>query len=68
MSHSGWTHVDAIRIERETDAAFLIRFEDGTHWIPKSQLSEPDRLEVGDEDVTVTMTDWIAEQKGLSES
>lgn len=65
MGFSSWVHLDVDRIVRETDAAFLIEIDGERHWIPKSQVSGSDRLSEGDEDVTVSVTEWIADQKGL---
>ena len=68
MSASNWVHLEVAKIERETDAAFLLTLEDGEQvWIPKSQISDPEELKAGDEDLTVSVSEWIAEQKGLSQ-
>jgi hypothetical protein len=65
MSASKWVHVEADILE-VTDKAILIEVVDiGSCWIPKSQLDEPDRYEVGDVDIIVSMTRWIANEKGL---
>ncbi len=62
-----WVHLSVAKIVRETDAAFLVRLEDGDEevWLPKSQISDPEDYEVGDEDVTISITEWLAQQKGL---
>jgi hypothetical protein len=66
MSASGWIHLDFERIVRETDKALLVRLEDGEEvWLPLSQISEPDSYREGDENGTISVTEWIAEQKGL---
>lgn len=68
MSASNWVHLDVERIERETDAAFLLLLEGGELvWVPKSQVSEPGDYSAGDENLTVSVTEWIAQQKGLGE-
>lgn len=63
-----WVHLDVAKIVRETDSAFLVRLESGDeHWVPKSQISDPEDYEVGDEDVTISITEWLAQQKGLDQ-
>lgn len=50
-----------------TDNALLIRFEeDIEEWIPVSQIADPNDYDVGDMDGTISLTEWIANQKGLS--
>lgn len=66
MGFSNWVHLDVDEIVRETDAAFLVRLDDGEEvWLPKSQISSPETLAEGDCDVTVSVTEWIAKEKGL---
>ena len=68
MSASNWVHLEVAKIERETEAAYLLTLEDGEQvWIPKSQISDPDELKAVDEDLTVSVSEWIADQKGLSQ-
>jgi hypothetical protein len=65
MSASQWVHLDVDRIKKITDKAMLVELDGDDHWLPLSQVSEPETFEEGDEDVTVSITEWIAEQKGL---
>lgn len=65
MSASGYVHLDPCNIVAVTDAAILVLYEGKKHWLPKSQVSDPDVFEAGDEDVTVSITEWIANQKGI---
>lgn len=66
MSASNWVHLDVTKIHQESEKAFLLEIDGGElTWIPKSQISEPETLEAGDVDVTVSITEWIAEQKGI---
>jgi hypothetical protein len=61
-----WVHLDFDLIARETDKALLVKFTDGNeHWIPLSQIADPRDYAEGDEDGTISVTKWIAEQKGL---
>lgn len=66
MTASNWVHLDFEEIVRETDAALLVRFAGGEEWIPLSQVADPDDYSVGDRDGVISVTQWIAEQKGLS--
>ena len=64
MTASNWVHIEG-KILKETDAAFLIKVDEGEeHWIPKSQISDPDDYKEGDIG-TISITEWIAEQKGI---
>lgn len=65
MGASNWIHLEVEKIVRETDAAFSLRVDGEDYWIPKSQISDPEDFEAGDENVTVSVTEWIARQKGL---
>lgn len=66
MSQSGWVHLDVDEVLRETDKAFLLLIDGEEVWVPKSQVSDADKYEAGDTDVTVSVTTWLAEQKGLA--
>ena len=69
MSQSGWVHLDKCDILQVTAKAILIRHSDeemcNDHWLPKSQVSDPDQHTPGDRDVTVSITEYIAREKGL---
>ncbi len=67
MSDSNWVHLDVEMILAETDNAFLVTLNDflGEFWIPKSQISDPEDYTKGDVDCTISVTKWIAEQKGI---
>lgn len=66
MPASNWVHLDVAKIHQESEKAFLMEIDGGEMvWIPKSQISEPEILSAGDEDVTVSITEWIAEQKRI---
>ncbi len=65
VSQSGYVHVEVEKITGETEKAFAMTIAGEQHWIPKSQMADPDDYEVGDEEVTVSLTEWIAEEKGL---
>jgi hypothetical protein len=61
-----YVHFDFEEIVRETDKALLIRFSDGDeHWIPLSQVCDPDDYHAGDKEGTISLTEWIVKQKEL---
>ncbi len=63
---SEWFHLDVEEILRETEKAFLVLLDDGEEvWLPISQISEPEDYEVGDKDCTISITGWLAREKGL---
>lgn len=65
MSNSNYVHVDVDEIKRETDSAFLVVVDGEEIWLPKSQISDPDSYNEGDTNCTVSVTKWIAREKGL---
>lgn len=70
MAEETYTLED-VTVKRVTEKALLVSFtnDEGKvieEWIPKSQVKETDCLADGDEGY-VTMTSWIAKQKGFIE-
>lgn len=67
MSVSGWVHIDVLLIRKATDKAILCAVDgvDGEHWIPLSQICDPDDYEEGMENCTMSVTEWIAREKGF---
>ena len=66
MSERVFLHFDVEFILRETDKAFLLHFDDGREfWVPKSQISDADDYSEGDEDCTVSITEWFCEKEGI---
>ncbi len=69
MSASAWTHLDVRLVVEETEKAFLLLLKDGTKlWVPLSQISEPWHYIKGDRDCTISVSNWFAQQKGLSDA
>ena len=66
MGASKWVHVSVSKVVRETDKAFLLQIGEEEHWIPKSQMSDADDYATGDTDVTISVSEWIANAKGIS--
>jgi len=65
MGASQWVHLDVDEIVRETADAFLIRYRDDEIWIPKSQVADAGDYQEGDENLTLSVTEWIAKKKNL---
>lgn len=69
MAASSWVHLNVTLVKRATPLALLLVLEDPDQddvWIPKSQMEEPDAYAEGDTDATISVTEYIAKQKGLS--
>lgn len=78
MPASNYVHIECSLVAK-SDAAVLIEVDGERQWIPFSQLAEGEEAKIVKlltahptrepvEDVTVSMTAWIAEKKGLEES
>lgn len=66
MTDRELTEIEVDWIKAETDAAFLCVVNGDDHWIPKSQIESPEDYGRFDEGITMLITLWIADQKGLS--
>lgn len=66
MSMSNWVTLENCNIRKITEKAILIEWKDGDYWIPKSCIEDPDRLEVGDDNITVLITETIAKAKNIN--
>jgi hypothetical protein len=62
---SNWLHLDDCTVKATTDKAVLVEYEGEEHWIPRSQISDGDELEKGDEAITVSVTEWWARRNGF---
>jgi len=61
-----WEYVDVELIKKETPAAFLMVIDGEEHWLPKSQMADPDDYDEGDVNLTdVAISAWIAGEKGI---
>lgn len=65
MSASNWVHIHVDEILRETDKALLCRIDEEELWIPLSQIADPDEYSAGDEDLTLSVSEWFATKNGL---
>jgi len=63
-----WVHVDFDSVKTVTEKAILFVIEGEDVWIPYSQISSEDRdsYAAGDGEGSASITEWIAEQKGLA--
>lgn len=67
MGASRYIHLEDVSVVKETEKAFLLRLDDDTeHWIPKNQIADWEDLEEGETGRTVSITEWIAGQKGIA--
>jgi len=63
---SNWIHLDVAKVVQETAKALLVFLEHGEEvWLPLSQISDPDDYQAGDENCVISITEWLARQKGL---
>jgi hypothetical protein len=66
MSASEWVHLEVAEILRETVDTFLLHLEGGEEvWVPKSQVADANDYKAGDGYCTISVTRWLADQKGL---
>lgn len=67
MGQSNYVHLEDCDVIKVTDKAVLIEVADEKHWIPVSQLADGEghTLEEGDKGLTISITEWIAKQKGF---
>jgi hypothetical protein len=65
MSSSGYVHLEVEEITGETEMAFFLKVDGQEVCVPKSQIADAKDYSVGDENCTVSVTEWIARQKGL---
>ena len=62
-----WVYIEVERIKRETEKAFLCEIDGDDFWLPKSQIEDNGAAyNEGDENVGMSITDFIAHEKGLA--
>lgn len=66
MSSGNHVHLDVEEILRETQLAFLLLLEEDEIWAPKSVIADANDYDVGDCNLTISVAEWWAEQKGLA--
>lgn len=70
MSQSGYVHLEGCTVVKVIEKAILICIDPDYSteeiWIPRSQIADHgDNLDEGDVGVTVSITEYIAKQKGI---
>lgn len=70
MTQSRYIYLENCEIIKKTDSAILVSFyvndEEEQEWFPLSQVEDNgEHLDEGDENVTVAITHWIANHKGI---
>lgn len=70
MSRSNYVHLEGCTLSALTTKAALVVYDGEQHWIPLSQLAEGEeaklhKIELKHEEFTLSISAWIAEQKGI---
>lgn len=65
MGASNYVHIEIDAILRETEKAFLVSIDGEEHWLPKSQIANADDYCDGDKDCIMSVTEFIAREKGF---
>lgn len=65
MGQSQYVHLENCKVIKGTDAAIHIEWDGAKYWLPRSQIANGDKYDTGDRDVTISITEWVAEQKGI---
>lgn len=66
MGASNWVTLDVAEIKKETEKAFLVRLCDREElWIPKGQMADPEEYKEGDCDCQISISEFIAREKGI---
>jgi hypothetical protein len=65
MGASNYIHLEVERIKKVTANAMLCVIDGDDVWLPLSQVSDEEDYDEGDTNVTVSITEWLADQRGL---
>lgn len=57
--------IDDVVCKAATDKAILVVIEGEEYWIPQSQIDDDSEVWKKDDEGTLVISDWIAEQKGI---
>ena len=62
--HDEEVEVDVDVVKAETAKAYLVVVDGEETWVAKSQIIDDDGLSPGDENVTIKVPRWIADENG----
>lgn len=67
MGASNYVHITVKEILKETAKALLcvIGDDDDEVWIPLSQIADSDEYSEGDKGVSMSISEWFANQEGI---
>ncbi len=70
MGSTNYVHLEDCTLSALTEKAALVVHDGAAHWLPFSQLGPGEeaklhKVEIDREEFTLTITEWIAEQKGI---
>ena len=65
MANGQYIHIHVDEVLRDTEKAMLVRIGDEELWLPFSQIADDCDPRVGDVDLTISVTEWIAKKNGL---
>lgn len=67
MARDNWVHIDVEMVKVITEKAMLVVIDGEDVWLPISHIAPADveQYEAGDQDCSMCITEWIAEQKRL---
>jgi hypothetical protein len=66
MGISNYVHLEDCTIVAATEKAVRIAWDDSDEWFPRSQIADQgENLKVGESGYTVSISEWIAKQKGI---
>lgn len=65
MSASNYVHLEDCQVIRVTEKAIQVEWDGDAYWFPISQVADGEDYEAGDGPVTISVTEWIANEKGI---
>jgi len=65
MGMTKYVHLEGCRVIRDTEKAILIEYNGEQHWLPRSVVSNGDNYEQGDKDLTISIPEKWANEKGI---
>lgn len=66
MTASNYVHITVDKIHLATNKAIQVEIDGELIWLPKTQIADIDDCQVGDEGVEISITKWIAREKGIA--